>query len=51
VSQMSVGFVVGEDEWNRSGTARAVTRIERLIDVSAVRDPASTTTSGSAGTG
>lgn len=46
VKQMSVGFSVpdGGDEWNSSGTVRKINKIN-LLDVSAVGQPASPTTS------
>jgi HK97 family phage prohead protease len=36
VSQMSVGFVVEDDEWNESSTKRSISRFHDLLDVSAV---------------
>ncbi len=45
VSQMSVGFVVEQDNWNSDMTKREVSRFSSLEDVSAVTYPASPSTS------
>lgn len=45
ISQMSCGFVVGQDEWNSDYSKREVYRFQQLLDVSAVTYPASPTTS------
>ena len=45
VSQMSVGFLCGEDEWNEDFTQRTVRRFAAMPDASAVSFPCSPTTS------
>jgi HK97 family phage prohead protease len=47
VSQMSCGFIVGEDEWNEDYDDRTILRLQDLLDVSSVTYPASPTTSTS----
>ena len=44
VSQMSCGFIVGEDHWSDDYSERTIVRISELLDVSAVTYPASPTT-------
>jgi HK97 family phage prohead protease len=44
ITQMSIGFVTAEDSWNSDYTQRVVIRIARLVDASAVGNPASPTT-------
>jgi len=44
VSQMSCGFIVGTDVWNKAETYRTVHSLSDLLDVSAVTYPASPTT-------
>ena len=41
VHQMSVGMIVGDDEFSRDGAKRVVKRIDQLLDCSAVTNPAS----------
>lgn len=43
--EMSVGFIVGADEWSSDFSHRLITRLGELLDVSAVAFPASPTTS------
>lgn len=45
VSEMSVGFMVAQDEWNTDMTEREILRFKELLDVSIVTFPASPTTS------
>jgi uncharacterized protein len=45
VNQMSISFVVGEDEWSSDYSRRVITTFVELLDVSAVAFPASPTTS------
>jgi HK97 family phage prohead protease len=45
VREMSVGFIVGADEWSSDFSHRLITRFGELLDVSAVAFPASPTTS------
>ena len=45
VSSMSVGMVVAQDVWSPDYTKREVSRLDALLDVSAVTYPASPTTS------
>ena len=42
ISQSSFGFIVGEDEWEKTeeGNLRTITKVERLYDVSPVTYPA-----------
>lgn len=47
VSQMSCGFIVGDDEWNEDYDDRTILRLQDLLDVSSVTYPASPTTSTS----
>lgn len=51
VSQMSAGFIVGEDEWDSTQTKRTIRSLRSLLDVSAVTYPASPTTSILVGAG
>ena len=44
VSQMSCGFIVGDDQWNDDMTTRTINSLSELLDVSAVTYPASPTT-------
>lgn len=44
VSQMSCGFIVGDDEWNDDMDQRTIHRFSELLDVSPVTYPASPTT-------
>lgn len=44
-SQMSIGFMVGSDQWNADYTQRTIFTFADLLDVSAVTYPASPTTS------
>jgi HK97 family phage prohead protease len=45
ISQMSVGFIVGKDDWSDDYSTRTIRSIAELLDVSAVTYPASPTTS------
>jgi HK97 family phage prohead protease len=45
VREMSVGFIVGADEWSSDFSHRLITRFGELLDLSAVAFPASPTTS------
>ena len=45
VSSMSIGMVVAEDQWSDDMTRRTISRIDSLLDVSAVVYPASPSTS------
>lgn len=45
VSQMSVGFICAEDEWDLDFENRTVKRFAQFLDISAVTYPASPTTS------
>lgn len=44
VSQMSCGFIVGDDNWNEDCDERMINQLQDLLDVSAVTYPASPTT-------
>lgn len=44
VNQMSVGFIVGDDNWNETWDDRTINRFKDMPDVSAVTYPASPTT-------
>jgi HK97 family phage prohead protease len=45
VNQMSVGFIVAQDEWSSDWSQRSISKFQDLLDVSAVTYPASPTTS------
>lgn len=44
INKMSIGMIVGQDTWTAGGTQRMITRLDDLLEVSAVSWPCSTTT-------
>lgn len=45
LTQASIGFLCGEDEWNSNYTQRLIKKIDRLADISIVNQPANPGTS------
>jgi HK97 family phage prohead protease len=45
INKMSIGMIVGQDTWTAGGTQRTISRLDDLLEVSAVSWPCSTTTS------